>query len=498
MIYALWRCLYIVNFSVLILSNSADNAKKLHFLPIIELLTISLRAEYLRWLYSDRIPVGLGSTNSEQLDLIRTDPLAPPSITYAGMESKLEGKHPDLVLLDDPEGADAEKSQNANEAAMAAWERIRFLPKYPNRSQIILVATPWGRKPIVWQLRDKYNWQSEKDNATSPVKFFWRPIEDANGKPVWPERFPKEYIDTLRRDRLARSQCWLERDTGAISLFDMDAIVAGAYRWTAGDKSEIAYNGFRFDPDNVSEAGFVTPVKTESVVRLRGLRFFIHMDPLHRTAEIRRTSVTKTRPAKAAIAVVGVAPDYHAFLVEYWLDDVDLAAQAEHLFRFYRLYLPAVVTFESIGAQVWLKSFIETQEANNPNWSRPKSACLLTSEPIQIPRLSRRLVEADKTTQSKEWLYRERLSPWLNHGTLHINLNQNEVQKQLEGVLNENVACDLIDCLAQGPPVWRPMAGDIAGREFAERRAYVEQFVRREGTLGKTGFQPPAWRAGRR
>lgn len=496
MLYVLWRCLYIVNFSALILSNSADNAKRLHFKPLIDLLTVSPRAEYLRWLFSHRIPAGMGETNSEQLDLVRTDPLAPPSIMYAGMESKLEGKHPDLIILDDPEGADAEKSQNANEAAMGAWERVRFLPKYPLKSQIILVATPWGRKPIVWALRDKCNWQSDADNATSDIKFFWRPIEDANGKPVWPARFPPEVIESLRRDRLARSQCWLERDTGEISLFDMEAVRDSAYHWLSQRKDEIAYKGFKFDPDKIGADGYVHPEQVPAVVRMRQLRFFIHLDPLHKTAETRKTPAHRLRPAKAAIAVIGVAPDFHAFLVDYWTDDVDLAGQAEELFRLYRMYAPMVVTYESIGAQTWLKSFIETKEQENINWRRPKSSPLMGAQ-VNLPRLSRRLVEAEKTTQSKDWLYRESLSPWMNHGTFHLRLDQNEAIKQLENVLNESYACDLVDCFAQGPPVWKPAANDGEALEFAERRAYVEGFVKRGDVLGRAGFHPPAWR-GRR
>jgi len=496
MVYILWRCLYIINFSALILSNSAENAKKLHFLPLIDLLTVSPRAEYLRWLFSHRIPPGLGDTNSEQLDLIRTDPLAPPAITYAGMDSKLEGKHPDLVALDDAEGADAEKSQNASESAMAAWERIQFLPKYPMRSQIILVGTPWGRKPIVWQLRDRVNWQSDADNATSSIKFFWRPIEDANGKPAWPERFPKEIIDTYRRNRLDRSQRWLERDTGEISLFDMEAVRDSAYHWLSPRKDEISYKGFRFDPDKIGSDGYVHPEQVPAVVRMRQLRFFIHMDPLHKTEATRRTPAHRLRPATAAIGVVGVAPDFHAFLIDYWLGDADLAGQAEELFRLYRMYAPMAVTYESIGAQAWLKSHIEMKEQENINWRRPKSSPLMGTQ-VNLPRLSRRLSEAKKTTESKDWLYRESLSPWMNHGTFHLRLDQNEAIKQLENVLNESYACDLVDLLAQGPPVWKPAASDGEALEFAERRAYVEGFVKRGDVLGRAGFHPPGWRARR-
>lgn len=494
MIYVLWRCLYIVNFSALIISNSADNAKQLHFLPLVKLIKYSARADYLRWLYYDRIPADFGDTNSEQLDLVRTDPLAPPAITYAGRNSKLEGKHPDLIIIDDPEGADAEKGGTENEEAMALWDRVSFLPKYPMRSQTILVATPWGRKPVVWQLRDKCNWQEEADNATSKIKFFWRPIEDANGISAWPQRYPKEFIDSVRHDKPSRSQRWLERDTSGFSLFDMEAVAKASYTWLHGEQMEVAYKSFRFNPDEISEDGYIRPQEINSVASLREMRFYIHMDPLHKTQDIRKTAAHKARPATAAIGVVGVAPDWHAFLVDYWVGDAAIDVQAGELFRLYRAWCPVKVTYEAIGAQIWLKTLVETQEGQDPNWSRPKSSGRL-GLPVSLPRLSRRLESAEKQNESKEWLYRERLSPWVNQGVLHVNMTQGEVIRQLQGVLNESVACDLVDCLAQGPTVWQPGMRDLEGREYEERQAFVQSFVRERmgGTAGRTGFQPPSW-----
>lgn len=496
MMYILWRCLYIVNLSALILSNSSDNARDLHFLPLINILTSSRRAEYIRWLYQHRFPPNMAGTTTEHLILIRTDPLAEVTISYAGMESKLEGKHPSILWIDDPEGADAEKKKSTipNEASYQLWQRVQFLPRYPVKAQIILTATPWGKKPLVWRLRDLINWQSEADNATSSIKFFWRPIRK-NGKSLWPERFPDYLIDEMLKDPLARTQLLLERSQGDSGFFDMAAVTESFYQWLSPDKTAIVYKGYKFDLDKLTDQGFVKPELTESVVKMRQLRFFIHFDPLHRTDEIRRHSVTSTRPAKAGIVVVGVGPDAHAFVIDDWAEDADLYAQATELFRLYRMYCPSLVTFESIGAQVWLLSFVKSMEDQNPMWARPMSAGLFGEKPTRIPKLSLRLKEADKTTQSKEWLFREGLSPWLNHGALHLRSDQRGLYTELEAVLNENLAVDRVDCLAQGPSVWKPGMADTLAREWQARRQYVDSFVKKVGgAISHTGWRPSGWR----
>jgi hypothetical protein len=492
--YALWRCLYIVNFSVLILSNSAENAKKVHFLKILDLLTSSRRAEYIRWLYQHRFPPGLAGSNSEQLKLIQTDAMRDAAISYAGIESALEGKHPDLVIIDDPEGADAEKSAVANADAWAAYQRVIPLLRVPAQSQIIIVATPWGDKPIVWRLRDENNWTCDEDNATSPVKIFWRPLLDHAGRSRWPQRFPDWYIDQLRKDSIFETQYMLSRKAKEVILFDLPAIIKHAYEFLGTDKSLLSYPGFKFDPDKVGEDGFVRPEATVATVSVRKLRFYLHFDPLHKSAELRKSPARSQRPATAAIAAVGIAPDLHAFVMETWTGTDDIDSQVRELMRMYRLYAPFLVTYEAIGAQIWLRTYIETLERQDPNWRRPKSAGLLCP-PMYLPRLSLRLVEDTKTNESKEWTYREKLEPWLNHGTLHVNINQTVLLRQLEHVLNEDEAVDLIDCLAQGPEVWKPPAGDVSARDFEARRKYVDTYVRpQSASMAKTGFSPPPWR----
>lgn len=492
--YAFWRCLYIENFSVLLISNSAKNAEKIHFKKLYDLITTSKRAEYIRFIFQHRFPPGLEGTNSEQIALIKTDSQADVAFSYAGMESSLEGKHPDLICADDLEGADAKKSLVPNQAAYETWERVLWLPRFQARSQIVVVGTPWGRKPLVWRLRREARWKQESDNSWTHIKIFWRPIRDENGKCIWPERIPEWKVDLLLKTPSARTQFLLEEGDESDSLFDMAAITEAAFVWANPEKTLIRYRAFKFDPDKLSEDGYVVPEPMETLVPFTKLRFFIHLDPLHRMKAHRRSSFTTERPTRAAIIVVGVAPDGHVFVMDTWVGDADLHQQASELLRMYRLWPAAKITWEAVGAQHWLASHVTSQESKDPNWSKPISNGRVSSG-VPLPRMSHRLHEGEKTTESKEWIFREILSPWLNHGVLHIRPDdvKGELWKQLENVMNEDVACDLVDALAQGPPHWRPDASDIAGRDFEARRGFVEAFVR--GVVARrTGWSNPKWR----
>ncbi len=491
--YGLWRALFIDSFQVLLISNSADNAKRNHFEPILNLFTNSERSEFIRWLFRERCPPGMEGTNTERLVLRNRDPNAGAAFTYAGLESKLEGKHPDLIIGDDLEGADAEKSNAMNEQAYQLYQQLIPLPRHPTRSQIILTLTPWGKRPLAWRLRDENNWKQDSDNATSPVKFFWRPAEDANGNSIWPQRYPKVFLDSIRKQPIFKSQYLLKKSDDEDGLFDEKTIDHFAWRWLDPTCETLLYKGFEFDPDEIGEDGFVRPKEQDCTVKVKQLRYFIHLDPLHRTIETRKTPAERMRPAKAAIVVVGVGPDAHSFVMETWTRDVALDKQAEQLFRLYCKWAAYKVTFEGIGAQIWLKSHIEAMEKGQMHWANPQCSSKLAPG-MRLPKLSLRLEEGSKTTTSKEYEYREGLVPRINQGILHIRRDQEEMRSQLLGATDENSAVDLVDALAQGPKEWSPGLSDEAERDYAARRSFVKAFIDKGKTMAKTGFQGMGWR----
>lgn len=495
--YPWWRGLYRPNFSCKILGNSSDNVKLNHFGPMLNLFLSSDRADYLQWLFSHRIPSGFAGWSKEQIALIQDNATALPFLTYQGLDSKLESYHGNLIILDDPEGADAEKSRVGNEEAWNAYENAHPLLISQNSDQILVTLTPHGERPLAWRLREMENWNGPADNARSHIKFWWLPVTDENGKSQWPERISDASLERLRKLRNSSQQYWLRKRSSEATLFDMDTIRKSFYSFT-DRRSSIVYKAVRYDPDELDELGRTKEEEEQVIVELRKLRFFIHFDPLHRTPLTRRSPLSKQRPAKAAIGVSGVNQDLHTFAIDLWTDGkAGLIEQVEKLFQKYCLFAAHRVTFEGVGAQIWLIDYIKSLEAARASWGSPMSSDAIIGVRVPLPRMSTRLVEADKTNESKEQIFREALSPYTNSGTFHVRADQDELLYQLTNALNEDVECDLVDAYAQGPSVWSAPLQDISAREYAaRRRKFVERFTRPAKTVfAKVGQVGRRWGA---
>lgn len=455
--FVIHRCLYVPNFAAKGMSNSSDNFRDIHFLPLMRVFTESQRADFLSgWLYADRIPEGFAGWNSEQIVFNRTNPLAEVSLSYWGIESKKEGSHPDLIWDDDLEGQEALKSSSANEASWNAWINQPPLLRDRRKSQILLSGTPWGAQPLVWRIRDAETTAGNPtglDNSLRATKIFWIPLVGDSGSSddpsPWPIRFPPDVVKDMLTEQVADTQYLLKRSNQKAELFDLDAIANFYYTKDPTDPGRIRYETVLYDPSKLDELGLAQGDRRPASVRLEDLRFFVHVDPLHKPTNMSRRS-PGNRPSQFAILVCGVAADGHVFVIETWtMDGPDLNVQAEHVLRYYRKYAAHLVTFESIGAQAWFWAYVLKQESSDAKWGRPTTIPGVLPR-IDLPRLSGRLIEAEKTNESKEYLYRFRLSAWLNKGVLHLSKSHVTLLHQLQHALDDAEAVDLIDCLAQG------------------------------------------------
>jgi hypothetical protein len=460
----LQNCLYRVNYAGKIMCNSSDNARDIHFLPLMRVLSEGQRADFLSgWLFAHRIPEGFAGWNSEQMVLNRTNPLAEVAITYWGIESKKEGSHPDGIWFDDLEGAEAEKSSAANKASWQAWVTMPPLLRDRRTSQIWGSGTPWGNQPLVWAIRDDE--PGDLDNSQRTVKLFWAPLVGESGNAdepsPWPIRFPPSVVREMLAEPVADQQYLLKRANSRADLFDLDAAANFYYAKDAFEQGVFRYETMEFDPDKLNEKGMAQGNRRPASVQLADLRFFVHVDPLQRPTPMRKTTGGQ-RPAEFAVLVTGVAPDGHVFVIETWtMKGPDLNVQADHVFRYYRKYAPHLVTFESVGAQVWFLSYVLKREQDNSLWGRPTSTPGVVPV-MDLPRLSSRFIEAEKVNQTKEYLYRERLAPWLNSGLLHLHKAQTALIYQLQHALDETCEVDLLDCLVQG--AGRVLTVDLQGK----------------------------------
>jgi hypothetical protein len=471
----LQRTLYRVNHSIKIIENSADNAKINHFLPAQRIFMSGPQSDFLQWLYSHRIPEDFAGWTTEQLHWNTTDPLAPPALSYWGVTSKMEGAHPDEIVIDDPEGAEAEESPIANANARLCIAQCEPLLKDQRRSRLLLVATPWGKSPIVYFILDREH-GGTFDNSKRVWKVFWREILDEHGESRWPEKFPPEVIEALKLSDLWETQYRLHRRGKTGDAFPLDALERNRYT-IDGATGHLVYMTREFDPALVGKEQQEMGVQTPAGVHPTEMRYFGHFDPLHKDEAERIHKRRRDTPAKAAVAVTAVAPDGHVFLIQPWTKDAPLDEQAEWVFRMYRKYACHRFTYESIGAQFWFLAYVKQRERVDAVWANPRTIGPLWDPPFALPPLSSRLIEAGKHTEAKEYIYRVSFAPWINGGYFHTHARHAEFDHQLAHHLDENFEKDLIDAVAQGAGtdkekrlIWsRPIADVMRNRQRARQ-----------------------------
>jgi hypothetical protein len=487
--YPLWRALHMPSWSCIIVEGSEDNAFENHFSKIVGFFTSSTQADYLNWLYSHKIPDNFRGWNNNQVNFLQKNPLKSASIRYSGIRGKREGAHVDCIIADDLEGADSEESNVPNQLSWNAYKSFVPLMEEQTTGQILVVGTPWGDNPLVYRMREMEADGSIDNSKRKFMKLWWVPIVDAKGVPFEPKYTPAR-LEQLKAEMedLYDTQYLLLKKSSKAGVFKMDRIRHFTWRLTP-DGNGIEYLGTDFNPNEIdAETGAIIPTEVPCTVRIKDLRFFLHIDPTHRLDEEMKSKAHDDRPSRAAIAVIGVAPDNHAFLMQTWHEDADLNATAKKAMQLFRKWSAFKATVETIGAQVWFKQFIKQRERMETMAGFLSDSALLTTQLMTQRRMSENIIEAPNQNKSKDWLFREALAPWLNRGLLHLHEDRHEhIFHQLDNLTNTTVAIDVIDAMAQGPNVWSP-APDYRGigRALNRRRSYVQQKRHR-----LAGYMPP-------
>lgn len=334
---------------------------------------------------------------------------------------------------------------------------------------------------------------------------FWMPVLGPDDEPYDRDKFTPNAIASLKiRPEVWRSQYLLLPPGEVDSVFDESRLAEAMFEWLDPLKTAMRYQGFEFDPDNLDEHGFAAMAMQPASVSLSHCRFYMHVDPKHKLKAMSRLGGAKQRPSAAAIVVVAVAPDHHVFVVDYWTDDAGLEGVVAKMLTLYVRWAPYKVTWESVGAQYWVREHVVAMERLDARYRHPR-AITRYGMVGELPRMSSRMVEGDKTNQSKEFVARVSLSGWINTGALHLDKARSEtIQHQLAHILDDKEAVDLVDCLGQGPAVWTAPPAPGAADDLFRRKAFVSTFVQGGTSTGRsrrtpaglgrpTGFRSP-WR----
>jgi hypothetical protein len=337
---------------------------------------------------------------------------------------------------------------------------------------------------------------------------FWMPALRPDDEPYDAGKFPPHVVESLKARRdLWESQYLLKRPGEHDSIFDEEQIIASMYEWVDPSRTVIRYLGFEFDPDKLDEHGYTVQQKVSCTVPLAHCRFYLHVDAKHRLqSQQRAAGKGGQRPSEAACLVVAVAPDHHVFPVDFYAGDAGLEKLVSQMLTLYCRWAPHRVTWEAIGAQFWLKEYVEKMERLDQRYRHPRARTRYGLD-SELPSMSSRMVEGEKTNQSKEFVARAVLSGYVNSGVLHLEKkrgDEGKLYRQLLNVLDEREPIDLVDCLGQGPFVWKAPPPPDAIEEVMRRRAFVTAFAQPRtgfirggnhpaGGAKRTGFTRP-WR----
>lgn len=328
---------------------------------------------------------------------------------------------------------------------------------------------------------------------------FWMEVLD-NGEVRDKKAFPPHVVENLKmRPNLWFTQYRLKKAGDIDSLFDVKRMGEAEYEWVDRPMDTVMrYQGFEFDPDKLDEYGYASPQMVVSKISLGHCRMTMHVDAKHKLqSQMRAAGRGGERPSEAAVVICATAPDGHVFLVDYWAGDAGLEGLVARMHDLYCLWAPYTITWESVSAQFWLKEHIEKIEKYDAKYQHPRARTRFGVEG-ELPRMSARMVEAEKTNQTKEFIAQTVLSAWLNSGVFHLpsGTKGEKPKEQLLNVLNPKHEIDLVDCLGQGPAVWKPPPASNLADDMLRRRAFVNMSTQNRSGFVR-GFGHPAGGSGR-
>ena len=467
------------------------------------------QAQLLRDLYADRVPRGLAGWTERHTVLNRLDPVNEKFITISGLDARLEGPHRNGIICDDLEGADADKSDVPNEASWKfLMDRANHLLKEPERALVVVGGTPHGPKPLVHRIRDLETdppdavegAEGTLDNAKRSVwGLWWKPYLDESSQPQWPARYGMPYLEaelaagrrSATKRRSNETQLFLRKWVGGGTQFDVEALKDRAWTATyAHSRQGVRRLVWRYPSEDIERETYqdemgrwkerlvVTPKLAQ--VDPRHCRFTLHWDPAHKGPEERRTKRQDYTPSKHAISVVAFTPDCHALLIEYWKAEASIDVALGVFVKLYRKYVPWAWNYDPVGAQSWMVSHLETLErykyrhiTSTPTPWRGRQRCGRIARPSKKAQESPRVSILDKEEEIAN-----QLELPFNEGWFHAHLSHAELWSEVERFGRTEDSFDLLDSLAQGPPVWKPKPSPEAIRAM-KKRALMRELAQR-------------------
>jgi len=142
--------------------------------------------------------------NVAMITIERSGVAKDPTVQGVGIHSNILGARSDLVVLDDV--CDYENSRTPLQREdLISWVHNALFGRLSAKGRIICVGTAQNREDLMHVLSARPLW-----------KCFRFAVENADGSPRWPARWPRERIETMRRT-LSPAEGWRQLDVIAKS-----------------------------------------------------------------------------------------------------------------------------------------------------------------------------------------------------------------------------------------------------------------------------------------
>jgi len=221
-----------------------------------------------------------------------------------GRGSAIIGRGAHLFLIDDPVKTREEASSETLRRQLHDWfSDVAYTRLMPGKSAVVLTQTLWHEDDLAgWIMRE------QQHDGWHVVRFPAIAEEDEErrkaGDPLWPEKFPLEKLEGIKRT--LRTESWL-------SLYQQRCVSDD------GSYFKLAWLRDAFEPKDYTPA------------EARGFAKYILVDPA--TSKKRGSDYT-------AMWVLGLGADRNFYVLDAVRDKLDLRERADKLFELHQRWKP--------------------------------------------------------------------------------------------------------------------------------------------------------------
>src|SRR5574342_451674 len=414
------------NIRILLGNETATNAS--HFLRRIQ--AVFERNQIFRWLFPELIPDfnARGTKWSEtEMCINRTEDYPESTIEAIGVGGAVVSRHYDLIKLDDLVGKEASESEQVMLKTIDWYIYVESLLNDPVYSEIENYGTRWG-------YNDLHRWAQENEDPAITATFF-RSCYNDDGSPLWPERFPLEALQRLRRK-------------------------LGSFKFSC------QYLNDPKDPDTNS-----FDRRWLRFFRLSGYKCLIDGDPsidwlgMHRTLRIDPAISDDDQACDSAIVVDGVDRFNRKFLLEVWNGHVQPSELIAKTFELAEHWPVDAIGVESVAFSKVFKFLFEEHMVRNG---------------IDYP-----IAELRPDTKKSKKARIRGIQPMFERGEVYVQNTQDSFLQQYEEFPTGRLM-DVLDAFAYGPQMW-----ELPEEQVDEAREETKSWNRQEFFEGRnesTGY----------